>query len=295
MTGKAPHTSTPRIVTLITGDRVTVTPGGDEPSTVTVEGPDGHRANARITTQHGDTYVYPFAAERFVAAGLLDTDLFDVTRLIADGYDNAHSSGLPVILTYTSDARRKQAAPSLPDGATRVRALTSIGSTAVTQDHDRAAEFWSGLTEQTAAAEAARTAQAAPSLVGGVRKVWLAGKVEADLADSVAQIGAPEVWAGGDTGQGVDVAVLDTGYDTGHPDLQGVVTSSASFVPDEDVADHHGHGTHVASTIAGNGAASGGREKGVAPGVRLHVGKVLGNDGSGVRLLDHQRHGMGRP
>ncbi|MER5600861.1 S8 family serine peptidase [Streptomyces sp. NPDC002265] len=279
--GSAPHPAGPRIVTLITGDRVTVAQGGDGPPTVTVEGPDGHRADARVTTQQGDTYVYPAAAERYVAAGLLDDQLFDVTRLIADDYDDAHTDGLPVILSYASDTRRKQGAPSLPEGSTGARALTSIDSTAVTQEHGKAATFWADLTRQNSASQAARTAQTAPALAGGVEKVWLDGKVEADLADSVAQIGAPEVWRGGDTGQGVDVAVLDTGYDTGHPDLKGVVADSAGFVPGQDVDDHHGHGTHVASTIAGTGAASGGKEKGVAPGVRLHVGKVLGNDGSG--------------
>ncbi|MFD3453256.1 S8 family serine peptidase [Streptomyces sp. NPDC058691] len=285
----APSGSPSRTVTLLTGDRVTLTPGGSGPASLTVEGPDGGRADARITTQGGDTYVYPAAAERYVAAGLLDTDLFNVTRLIADGYDDGRSHGLPVILTYASDARRRLAAPALPEGATGARALTSIGGTALTESHDRAADFWADLTRQaparTAAKATATTAAKAaadrPALTGDVRKVWLDGKVSADLADSVAQIGAPEVWAGGDTGQGVDVAVLDTGYDTGHPDLDGVVADSRSFVPGQDVTDHHGHGTHVASTIAGNGAASGGKEKGVAPGVRLHVGKVLDNAGSG--------------
>ncbi|MDX3234489.1 S8 family serine peptidase [Streptomyces sp. ME03-5709C] len=281
VTGKSPSGSTPRTVTLITGDRVTVTPGGGGRASVTVEGPRGHRADARIATRHGDTYVYPFAAERYVAAGLLDTDLFNVTRLIADGYDDARSQGLPVILTYSSDAHRKLAAPSLPEGATGARALTSIDSTATTQDHDQAAEFWADLTGQAAAPTSAKAKASGLTLTGGIRKVWLDGKVKAELADSVAQIGAPDVWAGGDTGQGVDVAVLDTGYDPGHPDLDGVVADSRSFVPGEDVEDHHGHGTHVASTIAGNGAASGGKEKGVAPGVRLHVGKVLSNAGSG--------------
>ena len=45
--------------------------------------------------------------------------------------------------------------------------------------------------------------------------------------------------------------------------------------------DPHGHGTHVASTIAGTGAASGGTHRGVADGADLLVGKVLGADGSG--------------
>ena len=83
----------------------------------------------------------------------------------------------------------------------------------------------------------------------------------------------------GTTGAGTKVAVLDTGIDADHPDLAGQITDSQSFVPDETVDDHNGHGTHVASTIAGTGAASDGVEKGVAPGARLVIGKVLGNDG----------------
>ncbi|WP_328884952.1 S8 family serine peptidase [Streptomyces sp. NBC_00316] len=267
-----------RTVTLITGDRVTVTPGGSGPVTVAVAGPDGGRANARVTTRDGDVYVFPAAVERHIAAGQLDEALFDVTRLVADGYDDSRSRGLPVILSYASDSLRRKDLPSLPDGATGARALTSVNGTAVTENRDEAADFWADLTRPAAKS---RAAAALPELNGGVTKVWLDSKVSADLADSVAQIGAPKEWARGNTGSGVDVAVLDTGYDTGHPDLDGVVASSRSFVPDEEVVDRNGHGTHVASTIAGNGAASDGAEKGVAPGARLHVGKVLGNNGSG--------------
>ena len=79
-----------------------------------------------------------------------------------------------------------------------------------------------------------------------------------------------------------------------HPDLAGQVDDTASFVPGETIDDGNGHGTHVASTIAGTGAASGGDEKGVAPGADLLVGKVLGDDGFGAGLLGHRRHGVGR-
>ncbi|WP_431955130.1 S8 family serine peptidase, partial [Actinacidiphila sp. bgisy167] len=121
-----------------------------------------------------------------------------------------------------------------------------------------------------------------PSFAGGVAKIWLDGKVKADLAESTAQVGAPQVWAEGNTGKGVKVAVLDTGVDVEHPDLVGQIGASASFVPEEsDVLDYQGHGTHVASTIAGTGAASDGQERGVAPGVRLDVGKVLNSEGTG--------------
>ena len=133
-------------------------------------------------------------------------------------------------------------------------------------------------------------------LAGGIAKVWLDGKVKADLADTTAQIGAPEVWAGGDTGQGVDVAVLDTGVDAAHPrPRRPDRRDGRASCPDQDVTDRNGHGTHVASTIAGTGAASGGTEKGVAPGATLHIGKVLGQRRQRPGLLDPRRHGVGRP
>ncbi|MET9478426.1 S8 family serine peptidase [Streptomyces sp. NPDC002922] len=72
--------------------------------------------------------------------------------------------------------------------------------------------------------------------------------MKADLAESTSQIGAPQAWEAGDTGQGVDVAVLDTGVGAEHPDLAGLIAASQSFVPDEDVTDRQGHGTHVASS-----------------------------------------------
>lgn len=80
---------------------------------------------------------------------------------------------------------------------------------------------------------------------------------------------------------GSEGAVLDTGISSTHPDLAGKVEASENFSDAEDTDDHAGHGTHVASTITGSGAASGGRYRGVAPGVRLLNGKVLNDSGSG--------------
>ena len=76
--------------------------------------------------------------------------------------------------------------------------------------------------------------------------------------------------------------MLDTGVDETHPDLAEQVAETRSFVPGETVTDVNGHGTHVASTIAGTGAASDGKEKGVAPGADLAIGKVLDDAGSGA-------------
>lgn len=80
----------------------------------------------------------------------------------------------------------------------------------------------------------------------------------------------------GSRGQGVSVAVLDTGVDRSHPDL--AVTAATSLVVGEPVDDTNGHGTHCAGTVCGRGE---GPAYGVAPGASLHVAKVLDASGSG--------------
>ncbi|MBT8225509.1 MAG: S8 family serine peptidase, partial [Dactylosporangium sp.] len=95
------------------------------------------------------------------------------------------------------------------------------------------------------------------------------------LDSSTAQIGVPAAGQAGYTGTGVTVAVLDSGIDAGHPDLAGRVAAQRNFTEGaEDDLDYKGHGTHVASIIAGSGAASDGTYQGVAPGARLLDGKV---------------------
>ncbi|MFF0041093.1 S8 family serine peptidase [Streptomyces mirabilis] len=264
-------------VTLITGDKVTIGTAADGTVVHSFQAASGATTGFHRAVLDGATYVYPDSALPYVSAGKLDKQLFNVTRLIAEGYDDAHSSRLPLIVRYT-DAAAKSRTRAKMAGSTDVRRLDSIQGAALAQNHKQAPEFWSSLTGGSGAA--ARSAK--PSFAGGVAHVWLDGKVKADLADSTAQIGAQKVWAEGDTGQGVKVAMLDSGADTEHPDLAGQVSDSASFVPGEDdIADYNGHGTHVASTIVGTGSASDGKERGVASGARLAVGKVLNSEGSG--------------
>ncbi|MFI8182830.1 S8 family serine peptidase [Actinacidiphila glaucinigra] len=270
-------------VTLITGDIVITRQSGATGGTVELRGADGAKARAHIMESRGDLYVYPESALPYVAAGTLDRRLFNISKLVADGYDDAHRDHLPLIVSYDSASAGLRS--TTPRGATRVRDLSSVQGAALTEDRDLSADFWRSVTSVSASGAGARAAKAgagtAPSFGSGIARIWLDGKVEADLADTTAQIGAPQAWSAGDTGKGVDVAVLDTGVDTGHPDLSGRITAARSFVPDQDVTDRNGHGTHVASTIAGTGAASDGKEKGVAPGADLHVGKVLADTGSG--------------
>jgi len=81
------------------------------------------------------------------------------------------------------------------------------------------------------------------------------------------------------TGEGIVVAVLDTGIDPAHPAFAGVDLVRQNFTsegPDDD----HGHGTHCAGTIFGRDV--GGTRIGVAPGVKKAlIGKVLGAGGGG--------------
>jgi len=261
-------------VTLITGDTVTVTDLSDGTHTVdvdTVDPGDGYK-----TLQVGDDlHVIPDDAASYLAKGVLDDDLFNVSLLIEDGYDDANVDATPIIVETTGRATRSAPAP----GLTVQRTLASIGAQAATASHAKAAQTWEALT--SVAASKARSAST--PFADGITAIHLDGKVKASLDTSVPWIGAPDAWDAGYTGEGVTVAVLDTGYDATHPDLKGqVLSGSKSFVPDEAVdSDPEGHGTHVTSTIVGTGAASDGKYRGVADGAKAIVGKVLGNDGYG--------------
>ena len=80
-------------------------------------------------------------------------------------------------------------------------------------------------------------------------------------------------------GSGVTVAIIDTGV--AHvQDLGARVVARVDFTPGGGGDDEYGHGTHLAGVIAGDGSASGGKWRGVAPGANLVSVKVAGPDGS---------------
>ncbi|MCW5880592.1 MAG: S8 family peptidase [Anaerolineae bacterium] len=113
-----------------------------------------------------------------------------------------------------------------------------------------------------------------------VAVVWSDLPVYALLDVSVPLVHAPDVWEMGFTGSGVRVAVVDTGVDAQHPDLVGRVIDAKDFTG-EGAGDGNGHGTHVAGIIAGSGAASDGKYRGVAPDALILAARVLGSGGSG--------------
>jgi hypothetical protein len=259
-------------VTLITGDQVQVRSGaGGKPGVEIHRGPG--RGHVAFFRQGGgdDVRVVPSDAAGLVAQGRLDPRLFDVSYLLSEHFDDAHQSGVPLITSYDDAGRGRQAVAS----ARRMRALPAVGGDLLNVPRSGTAEFWKSL-----AASQGRTG--ARTFAGGVRKVWLDGRMHATLDQSVPQIGAPEAWQAGYTGKGVTVAVLDTGYDQNHPDLKGAVKEAEDFTgSDSGVQDKVGHGTHVSSILAGRGTASDGKYTGVAKDAQLVEGKVLGDFGSG--------------
>ncbi|MFI6390882.1 S8 family peptidase [Nonomuraea sp. NPDC050540] len=239
-----PDTAAAKSVTLVTGDRVSV----DRGRITFTAGPG--RTNVRYITEgtKDDWTLIPLDVAGDVARGVLDRNLFRVPQLIKDGLGEKQ---LPLIVQY-----RQGAAPMT--ALSGARPLASINAVAT------AGATWAHLSQDRS-----------------VQKVWLDAPVKATLDRSVPQVGAPEAWKAGFTGEGVKVAVLDTGVDDRHPDLAGRVDASANFSESADAMDRAGHGTHVASTIAGQGATGTPARKGVAPGVRLLNGKVLDDGGSG--------------
>ena len=107
---------------------------------------------------------------------------------------------------------------------------------------------------------------------------------------NMSRIEAPAAWALSTGQPGVIVAVLDTGVDTGHPDLSASLLAGYDFVNDDsDPDDDHGHGTHVMGIVAaklnnGLGVA------GLAPGVSILPLKVLNEEGAGDHF--HVSQGM---
>lgn len=106
-----------------------------------------------------------------------------------------------------------------------------------------------------------------------------------EIPPGVRLVGAPLLWERGFKGQGVTIAILDTGCQVDHPDLKDRIIGGYNFTDDhggnpDNFLDNNGHGTHVAGTIAAS--QNNGGVVGVAPEANLLICKVLGEDGGGT-------------
>ena len=113
-----------------------------------------------------------------------------------------------------------------------------------------------------------------------------------DNAWHVDKVNAPAVWnyngSTGYTGNGVVVAILDTGVNYNHVDIAGSMWDGGTMYPhhgydvvnhDDDPMDDYMHGTHCAGIVAGQGNA--GTQTGIAPGAKIMAVKIMDDTGYG--------------
>jgi major intracellular serine protease len=105
-----------------------------------------------------------------------------------------------------------------------------------------------------------------------------------EIPQGVQMIQAPAIWDKSKKGEGIVIAVMDTGCQVDHPDLKDRIIGGKNFTKDfngdpNNYTDNNGHGTHVAGTIAATENNTG--VMGVAPMASLLILKVLGQSGGG--------------
>ena len=113
--------------------------------------------------------------------------------------------------------------------------------------------------------------------MNGVESIWPDLEVSAMDEGALQQINAKQSWDLSYKGDGIKIAVLDTGIDETHPALVEKVVASANFSGSATTSDLQGHGTHVAGIISGYGDTNG-----VAANAQLLNAKVLNDSGSGT-------------
>ena len=128
-----------------------------------------------------------------------------------------------------------------------------------------------------------RTAEMIYQDLGALPGAEMLGDVSATAIGATWGLRACKVPPGNFDGNGIKVAVLDTGFDLGHPEFAGRPIVSNTFVG-QPVQDLHGHGTHTAGTACGPQSPPGPLQRyGIAFRGRMFIGKVLTNSGSGTQ------------
>ncbi len=239
-------------ITLITGDVVDYTERSDGRAVAQIHAAprDGEQPIFHTMTTPRGLLVYPSDAIGAVTSGTVDRTLFNVTELVRTGQSDERTATVPVLMTGGFSAAAH----------TRISSLNASG---IHVEKARAREFWRSL--DFGAQSGTRIRYDRP--------------IRVTLDETTRQIGAPEAWKAGLDGTGVTVAVVDTGIDAGHPDVATRLTAVENFSDEPDTIDRHGHGTHVAATVAGTGGGSGGKYKGVAPAAKLVIAKVFNGAG----------------
>jgi subtilisin family serine protease len=199
------------------------------------------------------------------------------------------SGGARVIVTLHADATASKGATAWTAGDRQARIAAVRGEVLGRMSVEEM------LVTDTWASVAAFGGEVTAAGLSALAANPLVDRVELDvhgggaLTESLPLIGANAVHALSHRGEGVTVAVLDTGVDATHPDLAGRIVDEACFCRNADgtgccpagattqfgtgsAADDHGHGTHVAGILGGAGQVA---PVGVAPAVKFVIVKVL--------------------
>ncbi|HEY6738935.1 MAG TPA: S8 family serine peptidase, partial [Actinopolymorphaceae bacterium] len=273
-TDEASDTTLIRYVTLVTGDRVRLAYDGDEAPRVGVTPAEGRQQMTFAVKRKGDEVsVVPSDAAPLVANGRVDPRLFQVTSLVEQGYDDASTDQLPLIAEQS---------PGSSD--------TLLGLVSIAPLKKNAGKLWASLTDTVGVTLNGSALEGLGDIVASAKleRLWLDGQVQAPRRAGTAPdptAAAPLTRTSVPTNGKVRVALVDSGVDATHPDLRGAVVAQRDFTaPRERATDGMGHGTHVASAIVGDGAASNGRYRGLAAGTgtELVVAKVLDDNGTGA-------------
>ena len=185
------------------------------------------------------------------------------------------ATGRYMVVTRTAPAATRMATHSEEMVARRARPLTNIPAFGIDLTEEEAAELRNSPDVVSVTPVVERRAMGGFAPVPHVSRF-----AKQQMPWGVSAVGAPEVWPA-TRGANVNVAVIDTGIDPSHPDLTAAYAGGVNIVePEKLPLDDHGHGTHVAGTIAAADDATG--VVGVAPGAKLWSVKVLDQNGYGT-------------
>lgn len=245
-TSTTPQSSpTPDTVTLITGERAYT-----RNNTLVSDS-----QAAQSTTASQSEYAIPTSYNSSVH----DKELYNVSRVERVTQMSHSDGGIPVLVTA--------------DNVSQLRSELNVTIRHTYEFTDTVA-ITVRPTEQQLTADTLADA--------GVTLVTPDRVVTTSLSDSVDKINATSVRnTAGVTGNGINISIIDSGIDRTHEDLNGRVIIDRDFVTNQDnTGDPNGHGTHVASTAAGDGTVHSYRT-GVAPEANLFDMRVLDSDGAG--------------
>jgi subtilisin len=195
-----------------------------------------------------------------------------VSRSVAEALRSAAGIRLAVSSDFDRSAPRTDLA--LGEGLLFER----VGAALIHGDPDQARSLARRADPRTLIIEPERYVRAS----GTVRPLGDATRPVCDTAFETWGLKATRVVSSRYSGRGVRVAILDTGFDLGHPDFAGRSIAAQSFVAELPVDDANGHGTFCAGVACGPEQPRDAPRYGIASAAELHVARVLGDDASGT-------------